>query len=112
MQYIDGLVYLVLSILPFLEQSVFSSVLRNICLEKVCEIFMETTRLEHLPNASRITFIAIMVWELWKSQVDATVLPESWNSFCWALCSTTLTTEYGKVFYTKVAEDFIRFSTK
>jgi type III secretory pathway component EscT len=77
MQYIVGLVYLVLSILPFLEQSVFSSLLRNICLAKVCEIFMETTRLEHLPNASRITFIAFMVWEIRKSQGVTSALIEA-----------------------------------
>jgi hypothetical protein len=94
MQYIVGLVYLVLSILPFLEQSVFSSVLRNIFLEKVCEIFMKITRLEHLPNASRITFIAFMVWEIRKSQGVTSAL-----------------TEAKKVFYKEVVGNFVSFPT-
>jgi hypothetical protein len=111
MQYIVGLVYLVLLILPFLEQSVFSSVLRNICLAKVCEKFMEITGLEHIPNASGITFIAFMVCKIHKSQGDTSAQCEVSNRFCCALFSTKLTVESRGVFYNKVVGNFITFPT-
>jgi hypothetical protein len=47
----------------------------------------------------RITLIAIMVWELRKSQGDATVLSETWNRICYVLFSVKLAAESGKVFY-------------
>jgi hypothetical protein len=111
MQYIVGLVYLVLSILSFLEQSVFSSVLRNIGLAKVCDFFIETTRLQYLPNASGITFIAFMVWEIQKSQGVTSALTEAWNSFCCTLFLTKLAAESEKVFYKEVVGNFVRFPT-
>jgi hypothetical protein len=105
------LVYLILLILSFLEQSVFSSVLRNICLAKVCEIFMEITRLEHLPSASRLTFIGFMVCKIRKSQGDTSAQCEVSNSFCCALFLTKLNAESGGVFYNKVVGNFISFPT-
>jgi hypothetical protein len=70
---------------------------------------MRVIRLMYLSNASRITFISIIFWEIQKSQDDATVLSENWNRICYVLFSTKSSTEFGKVFYKKVAGNFIRF---
>jgi len=61
--------------------------------------------------ATRTALIAVMVWELRKSQGDTSVLSEASNSFSCALFLTKLTAEYGKVSYKKVVEDFISFPT-
>jgi hypothetical protein len=60
---------------------------------------MIVIRLTYLSNASGITFIAIIVWEIQKSQNDTTVLSENWNRICYVLFSVTLAAESGKVFY-------------
>jgi hypothetical protein len=39
------------------------------------EVFMGTTRLRYLFNATRITLIAIMDWKLQKQQYGASALP-------------------------------------
>jgi hypothetical protein len=54
---------------------------------------MRVIRLMYLSNASRITFIAIIVWEIQKSQNDATVLSENWNIICYVLFSVKLAAE-------------------
>jgi hypothetical protein len=72
---------------------------------------METTRLEHLHNASEITFIAFMVWEIQKSQGVTFALTEDWNSFCCTLFSTKLAAESEKVFCKEVVGNFVSFPT-
>jgi hypothetical protein len=72
---------------------------------------MEITRLEHLSNASGITFIAFMVCKIRKSQGDTSAQCEVSNSFCCALFMTKITAESGKAFYTKVVEELISFPT-
>jgi hypothetical protein len=105
MKYIVGLIYIVPSDLSFLEQSAFSFMLKINSSEKSSEIFMIIMRLTYLSDASRITFIAIIVWEIQKSQGDASVLSATWNSFGCAPFSTNLTAEFGKVFYMEVVEN-------
>jgi hypothetical protein len=70
---------------------------------------MEITGLEHLPNASGITFIGFMVCKIRKSQDDTSSQCEVSNSFCCTLFSTKLTAESGGVFYNKVVGNFINF---
>jgi hypothetical protein len=70
---------------------------------------MRVIRLMYLSNASGITFIAIVVWEIQKSQDDATVLSKNWNRICYVLFLTKSSTKFGKLFYKKVAGNFISF---
>jgi hypothetical protein len=66
---------------------------------------------EHLPNASRITFIAFMVCEIRKSQGVTSALIEAWNSFYCTLFSSKLATESENVFYKEVVGNFVSFLT-
>jgi hypothetical protein len=72
---------------------------------------MDKSRLLYVSSAAGINSIAVLVWELWKSQDDMAVLSKTWSSFCGAQFSTKLCLESGKVFYTKVVEDFNSFPT-
>jgi hypothetical protein len=58
---------------------------------------------------ARTTLIAILDWEIQKSQDDATVLSETWNRICYVLFSVKLATKSGSMFYKKVVENFISF---
>ena len=75
------------------------------------EKILNHSRLQYLSQSVRISMIAILVMEIQKSQVDASVLFGTWNSFCCALFLTKLTAEFGKVFYKEVMENFIIFPT-
>jgi hypothetical protein len=61
--------------------------------------FLDNSRLQHVSLTTRITLIAILYWEIQKSQDDATVLSETWNRICYVLFSVKLAAESGKVFY-------------
>jgi hypothetical protein len=73
--------------------------------------FLDNSRLQHVSLTARITLIAILDWEIQKSQDDATVLSGNWNRICYVLFSTKSSTEFGKVFYKKVLGNFISFPT-
>jgi HJR/Mrr/RecB family endonuclease len=94
-----------------LEQSVSFGL--YICLSTTInhEKVLDNIRHRDLYLAARITLIAILVWEIQKSQDDATVLSENWNRICYVLFSTKSSTEFGKVFYKKVLGNFISFPT-
>jgi hypothetical protein len=63
------------------------------------EKILDNIRLRHLYLAARTTLIAILDWEILKSQDDATVLSKIWNRICYVLFSVKLAAESGKVFY-------------
>ena len=66
---------------------------------------MDNSRLQYLSLSERITFIAILVMEIRKSQGDTSVLFGTQNSFCCVPFLTKLTAEFGKVFYKEVVEN-------
>ena len=76
------------------------------------ENFMGESRLLYLSYATGITFMSGMDSELWPLQVEASALSTSLNSFGCALFPTNLTSESGKVVYTKVVENFISLLAK
>ena len=75
------------------------------------EKILDKSRLPYLSLSARISLIAILVMEIPKSQADASVLFEIWSNFGCALFLTTLTAEFGNVFYKEVMENFINFPT-
>ena len=75
------------------------------------ETILDNSRLQYLSLSERITFVAILVMEIRKSQSNASVLFGIWSSFCCVLFLTKLTAEFGKVFYKEVMENFISFPT-
>ena len=73
------------------------------------EKILDNIRLQYLSLSERISLIAILVMKIRKSQGDASVLFGIWSSFYCALFLTKLTTEFRKLIYKEVVEDFISF---
>ena len=67
------------------------------------------SRLQDPSLTSRITLIAVVVWELRKSQDGIVALSRIWTSFGNMLFETNITIDFGKVFYRKVIENLLRF---
>jgi hypothetical protein len=60
---------------------VFIMIYLQIWTSKSYETFIDKRRLLYVSSATGITSIAVLVWELWKSQDDIAVLSETWSSF-------------------------------
>ena len=69
----------------------------KIYMTKDYEIFMGTTRLKHLSNASRITPISDLVREISLFQVKVSAQSGTWEQFGCILFLSNLTTESGNV---------------
>jgi len=69
------------------------------------------SRLQGPSLTTRITLIAVMVWELRKSQDGIVELSGIRTSFSCLLFWTKVTPEFGKRFYNKVVDHLISFPT-
>jgi len=69
------------------------------------------SRLQDPSRTARITPIAVLVWELRKSQDGTVELSGIWTSFSCQLFWTNVTIEFGKGFCNKVADHLISFPT-
>jgi len=67
--------------------------------------------LQDLSLTARITPIAVVVWELQKSQDGTVGLSGIWTSFSCLLFWINVTPEFGKRFYNKVLGLLISFAT-
>ena len=72
---------------------------------------LDKSGLQHLSLNARTTLIAILDWEIQKSQGVTFALTEAWNSFYCTLFSTKLAAESEKVFCKEVVGNFVIFPT-
>ena len=72
---------------------------------------LSDSRLQDPSLAARITLIAVVVWELRKSQAGTVELSGIWTSISCLLFWTNVTIEFGKGFYNKVVDHLISFPT-
>ena len=69
------------------------------------------SRLQDPSLSARMTPIAVVVWELQKSQDGTVELSGIWISFSCLLFWTNVTPEFRKMFYSKVVGHWISFPT-